>query len=200
MTGGEQYEFLLRKLGSPTIAAVMLAAVAVGGVAGASIPDSAGIIHACYQKTSPHTLFVVNAPAHTCATGQNPLSLSQSPEVLLSTPAGSPPPRQVIAVLPGGFTVRLNCQGQIGQVQEWVDVASASIGDVGWSYQEGGSSAQGSTPLAAGQFVEINYKGQSITGLFVFHSGSVVTTLTYNVATDSGTGSCQLTGVATAGA
>lgn len=55
-----------------TLAAAVAAALVAGGVAYATIPDSSGVIHGCYQK-SGGSLSVIDATVTTCAKSQTEL-------------------------------------------------------------------------------------------------------------------------------
>jgi hypothetical protein len=60
------------------IVAAVIIAIAVGGVAAASVPDSSGIIHAC-RKTSNGALSVIDtARGQTCAGGDTALNWRQA--------------------------------------------------------------------------------------------------------------------------
>ena len=56
-----------------TLAAAIAAALVAGGVAYATIPDSSGVIHACYQK-SGGALTVIDASVTNCAKSQTELN------------------------------------------------------------------------------------------------------------------------------
>ena len=58
------------------IAAVVVCA-AVGGIAYASIPDSNGVIHGCYRKTTGE-LIVIDSGGKGCEEGWKPLNWSQT--------------------------------------------------------------------------------------------------------------------------
>jgi len=67
----------------------VLAASIIGGVSYASIPDSAGVIHACYTNKRPHTLHLIDtAKAPTCPRGTTAISWSQSGAAGTPGPAG----------------------------------------------------------------------------------------------------------------
>lgn len=73
-----------RLLGRRGVAAafVALAAIAVGGIAYASIPDSKGVIHGCYRKTTGRLIVIDSGKG--CEEGWTPLNWSQT------GPAGPP--------------------------------------------------------------------------------------------------------------
>jgi hypothetical protein len=68
------------KLLRPTVVALAIAGalLAAGGIAYATIPDSSGVIHACY-KTTQGTLRVIDTGnAQTCSSSETPLNWSQT--------------------------------------------------------------------------------------------------------------------------
>ena len=58
------------------IALVVGVGVAAGGIAYASIPDSSGVIHGCYQKNG--NLRVIDSTGKGCTTSEKPLSWNQT--------------------------------------------------------------------------------------------------------------------------
>jgi Collagen triple helix repeat (20 copies) len=68
---------LLGRRGGLVVAAVVVVAVAAGGIAYASIPDSNGVIHGCYRKTSGQ-LIVIDSSGKGCEEGWTPLNWSQT--------------------------------------------------------------------------------------------------------------------------
>jgi hypothetical protein len=81
------------------IALVVL--LAAGGIAYASIPDSAGVIHGCYQK-STGSLSVINTDAgQKCSSTQNPLDWNQT------GPAGPRGPSDAYLASDGGKPISL---------------------------------------------------------------------------------------------
>ena len=62
--------------------------VAVGGIAYASIPDSNGVIHGCYVKTSGK-LRVIDSGGKGCDPSEKPLNWSQTGPTGLTGPTGS---------------------------------------------------------------------------------------------------------------
>jgi hypothetical protein len=61
--------------------------VAVGGIAYASIPDSKGVIHGCYRKTTGQ-LIVIDSDGKGCEEGWKPLNWSQTGATGLTGPTG----------------------------------------------------------------------------------------------------------------
>jgi hypothetical protein len=60
-----------------SIIAVVVVGAAAGGIAYASIPDSKGVIHGCYRKTSGQ-LIVIDSSGKGCEEGWTPLTWSQT--------------------------------------------------------------------------------------------------------------------------
>jgi hypothetical protein len=58
-------------------AVVVVAAIAAGGIAYASIPDSNGVIHGCYKNTNG-SLRVIDSGGKGCQIGETPLDWSQT--------------------------------------------------------------------------------------------------------------------------
>jgi hypothetical protein len=73
--------FLARKLRpSPAlIVATAALAVALGGVAYATIPDSGGVIHGCYQKTVGSLRVIDPSTGGQCSSAETPIHWSQGP-------------------------------------------------------------------------------------------------------------------------
>jgi hypothetical protein len=59
------------------VAFVVVVAIAVAGIAYASIPDANGVIHGCYAKTTGK-LRVIDSGGNGCTSGENPLDWSQT--------------------------------------------------------------------------------------------------------------------------
>ena len=70
-----------------TMAAAVVAALVAGGVAYATIPDSSGVIHGCYQK-SGGALSVINASVTGCAKTQTELQWNVQGPTGLQGPQG----------------------------------------------------------------------------------------------------------------
>jgi len=70
------------------IVAAVATAVVIGGAVNASIPDSGGVIHGCYQTAgSSHELKVINSATTThCPTGYTSLNWNKSPYNCSVTP------------------------------------------------------------------------------------------------------------------
>jgi Collagen triple helix repeat (20 copies) len=73
------------------VAFVVLAAIAVGGIAYASIPDSKGVIHGCYRKTTGQ-LIVIDSSGKGCEEGWTPLNWSQTGPTGAKGPTGATGP------------------------------------------------------------------------------------------------------------
>ena len=56
----------------------LVAALAVGGIAWATIPDSAGVLHGCYNTTTGALRVIDPSKGQTCASGEAALSWNQS--------------------------------------------------------------------------------------------------------------------------
>src|SRR5262249_8112202 len=100
------------------LALVVGVGVAVGGVAYASIPDSGGVIHACYKKNGNHSLRVIDSSSskEACQASEKPLDWSQTGPTGAAGPSGlsglqtvsiasvnnSVSPKEAALVCPGG--------------------------------------------------------------------------------------------------
>lgn len=69
-----------------TVAAAAAIALVGGGVAYASIPDGSGVIHGCIKSNS--MLKVIDSASETCASGETPLTWSQTGPVGATGPTG----------------------------------------------------------------------------------------------------------------
>jgi hypothetical protein len=69
-------QLLGRRAARLGITAAVLFAVA-GGIAYATIPDSGGTIHGCYQKNSGQLRVVDPSPGDSCSASERPLDWSQ---------------------------------------------------------------------------------------------------------------------------
>jgi hypothetical protein len=78
-----------RLLGRRGVAAavVVVVAIAVGGIAYASIPDSNGVIHGCYVRTTGK-LRVIDSGGKGCEKGERPLNWSQTGPIGTTGPTG----------------------------------------------------------------------------------------------------------------
>src|SRR5262245_31801763 len=74
--------------------AVAVTAAVVGGVAAASIPDNAGVIHGCYNQFTG-ALRVIDSPGATCRSGEVALPWNQQGLPGPSGPPGPPAPTGV---------------------------------------------------------------------------------------------------------
>ena len=85
-----------------------LALVLAGGIAFATIPDSAGVIHACYKK-SGGAVRIINSPTVKCQSTETAISWNQKgvpgPPGPSGSPAPTPPPPIHIGVAGGSFNV-----------------------------------------------------------------------------------------------
>ena len=70
-----------------TALGVIVAALAAAGIAYASIPDSEGVIHACYTK-SGGSLRVIDASVTNCKSGETSLTWNQSGSAGATGPTG----------------------------------------------------------------------------------------------------------------
>ena len=77
---------MMRKLGLGT--AVIAAALIVGGVAYATIPDGGGVIHSCYAR-SGGSLRVIDAGVTNCKSGETSLNWNQTGPAGAAGPAGA---------------------------------------------------------------------------------------------------------------
>jgi hypothetical protein len=79
----------MKRLGRRGVAAafVVVVAVALGGIAYASIPDANGVIHGCYRKTTGE-LIVIDSGGKGCEEGWKPLNWSQTGPTGLTGPTG----------------------------------------------------------------------------------------------------------------
>jgi hypothetical protein len=100
-------------------AVVVVAAIAVGGIAYASIPDANGVIHGCYRKTTGE-LIVIDSGGKGCEEGWKPLNWSQTGPTGLTGLTG--PTGATGATGPTGAT------GQAG-VSGW-ELVSVVVSDV----------------------------------------------------------------------
>jgi hypothetical protein len=78
-----------RLLGSRGVAAafVFLSAIAIAGIAYASIPDANGVIHGCYRKTTGN-LIVIDSGGKGCEEGWKPVDWNQAGPTGPSGPTG----------------------------------------------------------------------------------------------------------------
>jgi hypothetical protein len=99
-------------------AVVVVAAVAVGGIAYASIPDANGVIHGCYRKTTGQ-LIVIDSGGKGCEEGWTPLNWSQTGPTGLTGPTG-----------PTGATGATGATGPTGALSSAYMDAFASVNQV----------------------------------------------------------------------
>src|SRR5439155_15299064 len=68
------------KLIRPAVVALAIvgALLLAGGIAYATIPDSSGVIHGCYQKNQGTLRVIDTDKAQTCASSESPLNWSQT--------------------------------------------------------------------------------------------------------------------------
>lgn len=136
----------------PTVSggiAIAALALAVGGTAWASIPDSGGVIHACYSK-GVGLLRVIDSPSQKCIAGlETPLSWNQA-----GVP-GSPGPTGPRGATGGtgaaGATGTAGATGATGPAgQNGLDPATPVLasGDSGWTIDTTGSGGAGVDPVS----------------------------------------------------
>jgi hypothetical protein len=68
------------RLTRPAVAALVIvgALVAAGGIAYATVPDSSGVIHGCYQKNQGTLRVIDTGQSQTCSSSESPLNWSQT--------------------------------------------------------------------------------------------------------------------------
>jgi hypothetical protein len=93
------------------VACVVVVAIAVGGIAYASIPDSNGVIHGCYVKTTGK-LRVIDSAGNECLSSEKPLSWSQGlSSAYLDASSSANSPQIVPAGNAASFDTVLNVSG-----------------------------------------------------------------------------------------
>jgi hypothetical protein len=80
----------------------IVAVLAAGGIAYASIPDSSGVIHACYQKTNGSLRVIDTQAGAKCSSTENPLTWNQT------GPAGPRGPSDAFLASDGGKPIGLS--------------------------------------------------------------------------------------------
>lgn len=85
----------------PIALVMVLAAGAAGGIAYASIPDPAGVIHGCYQKSNGSLRVIDTQAGGTCGSAENPLNWNQT------GPAGPRGPSDAYLAADGGKPISL---------------------------------------------------------------------------------------------
>jgi hypothetical protein len=142
------------------IAAVLFAALVVGGVAYATIPDSGGVIHGCYTK-SGGTLRVIDASVTNCKTNEVSLNWSQQG---VRGPPGAPgapgPPGQTGPPGPTGPGVDLTGIYRVNSAI--VHVAASFLGTVNADCNNGDVAVGGNYGVNGGSNFSVYFDGTHI--------------------------------------
>jgi hypothetical protein len=125
---------------------------AVGGIAYASIPDSNGVIHGCYVKTTGK-LRVIDSGGKGCQAGEKPLNWSQSGVTGTMGPTGPTGPTGAT-----GATGPTGATGATGAIGE-----TGATGATGASDGGDGITSSPTAVLAGGQHIVVS--GTEIPGL-----------------------------------
>ena len=154
----------------PLLAVVIAAMAAAGGIAYASIPDSEGVIHACYNPKTPSgsQLYVIDSDTRSCAKGQTELTWSRTgppgtdgvsvtSEALTADPEASNCPDGGSKFTAAGDNVTYACNGAKGDPGETgppgPTAAYVNHDDSSHSIAEGDTQTVSSVTVPAGSYV-----------------------------------------------
>ena len=167
---------LVGKRGLAT-ASVVVVAIAIGGIAYASIPHASGVIHGCYRKTTGE-LIVIDSGGKGCEDGWKPLNWSQTGQAGPTGPSG--PTGATGATGPTGATGATGATGPTGPTGTLSSVyVNAYVSNL--------------APVAPGGTVPFDTvvigSGGIVVGALPDKTFTVLTTGVYQVTVDMQTGS-----------
>jgi Collagen triple helix repeat (20 copies) len=166
------------------VAFVVVVAIAVGGIAYASIPDANGVIHGCYRKTTGD-LIVIDSGGKGCEEGWKPLDWNQPGQTGPTGPTGATGPTGTTGAT--GATGATGVTGATG--------ATGPTGALSSAYLDAYSSLM--TPVFPGAPVVFDQINGSPTGIvWTLFSATVLSAGTYQVTVVFEDASLPIGGVA----